>query len=471
MFLRYTSDFIHQIKKGFYILTCVFSTGFQVLLKDSSTAKDEFRKARDAAQMAFGVVADTTDKVLATKILVTSTFYEFNDNAETAKSLCCKYLERMNILPEVIRSCEMIFTPQKSLGTKILSINGKSKREDILQGVAEINKCVWVYLTGYFKVDMTPPVIRFDKYHINPITDMVLQRQPVLVVELEKLLSGFISVTMSGNYIFAALGQISGSTVTNDIIAINLSTKGIAHLLGHHGLVLSVCSNKTFLFSASYDRDILVWNIDTLKPIKKLSGHTGSVRSLCLSDTYLFSGSSDTTIRVWDYYSNDMDCIKQLEISQAVSHISCSRRKFLFCLKGAGNVQIWDVTKFIVLHELNTNTNITNIIANDSHMYLPTKSKDGHFIQCWNLGSLTFTANIQESGQNITKYYNAPYLFCGNDRIKMVSVASQKLITEQNVVLEGRRVVSNKIKYIWMNDCELFVLCETSTGRNLIVKY
>jgi len=450
-------------------------TGFGVLHQDEKTAKEEFNKARNAAQMAFGVVADIKDKILATKILVTSTFHEFNDNLKTAESLCNKYLERLNTLPEVTRACEVIFSPEKSFGSKMFSLSGKEKREDILQGVADINKCVYDYfkdhLLGEVKVIS---VVRFGKYHINPITDMVLHRNPVLVCELDKTFSHFISVTISKDYIFAALGNVAGSAamsnLTNDILAISLATGKVSHLLGHKEIVLDICSNNKNLFSGAYDKDIIVWDLETFQPLKVLSEHKGSVRSVCVSEKYLFSASTDNTIRVWELET--YKCIHILETELPVGKVTCSRRKFLFLINGRNNIQIWDVNKFSKLHEFTVSGQPTNLIANDNVMYIPSKDMDQELILSYNLGSMTLANTLKEPIRNVTKTYNSPYIFCGNEKIRMLSTTSQRLIYEKEVRLFNERLLCGKVKFMAVNDTYLYVLCEhEESGRNFILRY
>ena len=82
--------------------------------KDKKTSHEEFRKSRDAAQMAFGVVNDVEDKLLATKIQISAAFHEFEDHMDTGKSLCLKYLERMNTLPEVAKVIKLFVRIQQS---------------------------------------------------------------------------------------------------------------------------------------------------------------------------------------------------------------------------------------------------------------------------------------------------------------------------------------------------------------------
>ena len=407
-------------------------TGFELMGKDEKTSKEEFRKSRDAAQMAFGIVPDATDKIMATKILLTSTFHEFDDNLDTCKSLCGKYLERLNKMPEVVQAAKVIFSPVKSLSSKFSGISGNTKRDAILSGVAEVNKCIHDYFAGVGTCLEPRPEIKFDQHHINPITDLVLNRRPTVSMSVEKSLSGFTCVATTDKYIFAGLTKTTLETPANDIIALHRQTRRVTHLMGHKGAVLSLCCTEKHLFSSSFDKNFLMWDCHTLQLVGELCGHSGAVPALCLSESYLFSGSSDCTLRVWssedeakietedgdrgecgiEYGAvkdgngseSSMKCVKVIEVPEYVTKLTCSRRAFLFCLYGTRNVQIWLVKTFTLLHTVSACDQVFGMIANDSGLFLSTKGKAGHAIQCWNLGSLTELATIPESGVNMVKW-------------------------------------------------------------------
>lgn len=442
------------------------------------TAKEEFKKARDAAQMAFGVVPDITDKILATKLLVTSTFYEFQDNFDTAKALCLKYTERMNNLPEVLKACEMIFTPQKSFSEKLLTMSGKNKREEILQGIAEINNSIRVYLKQFFEYDLSPPLkISFGNCNINPITDMCLYRKMSIVSEIERATSHFTSVAMQGQFLFAALGNTTELSSTNSILALDITKETVTHLLSHTKMVLTICVNEKYLYSGSADKTIIVWDLKNLVPVKTLSGHEGSVRSICLIGKYLLSGSVDGKIRIWSEQA-DFECKKVLIIGKPVMKIEGGNDKYFFCMCGVSTIQIWDFQKFVVLQELNVacygsmtvpNNVSTDLIAQNGALFVPVKSQNEEAIQCWNLGSLSLNGCVLDTGHNIGKFNKSHYLFCGKSTVKEVNVNSQRTVLEREIRMLNQKCTT--IQKMWTYDSSLYMLCKTDSNRYYIVKY
>ncbi|MBI2900872.1 MAG: WD40 repeat domain-containing protein [Planctomycetes bacterium] len=76
-----------------------------------------------------------------------------------------------------------------------------------------------------------------------------------------------------------------------------------AALSGHDGLVYSVAfrADGKRIASASKDRTVKVWDVDTGKLLRTLSGHTDRVLSLAWSPDghSLASGGMDKTVRIW----------------------------------------------------------------------------------------------------------------------------------------------------------------------------
>ena len=65
-------------------------------------------------------------------------------------------------------------------------------------------------------------------------------------------------------------------------------------------LALAVDNVRGRMLVGTQQGDIRVWNLHTFQVQADLVGHHSSVLSLVLSDDYVFSASSDSTVRVWD---------------------------------------------------------------------------------------------------------------------------------------------------------------------------
>lgn len=65
---------------------------------------------------------------------------------------------------------------------------------------------------------------------------------------------------------------------------------------------LAFSSDGSLLISGSYDKTIVLWDVQTGRFETAFSGHTGRVRcvSISLDSSVVASGSDDKTIRVWD---------------------------------------------------------------------------------------------------------------------------------------------------------------------------
>ena len=61
-------------------------------------------------------------------------------------------------------------------------------------------------------------------------------------------------------------------------------------------------SKKQFIVSASKDKSIVLWSLETGKVVAKFLGHTGGVNCVFATlDGLVVSGSEDKSMRVWKY--------------------------------------------------------------------------------------------------------------------------------------------------------------------------
>lgn len=85
-----------------------------------------------------------------------------------------------------------------------------------------------------------------------------------------------------------------------------LAGKKILSFVGHTDIVKATIIFGKIMVSASTDKTIRLWNIDTGKCIKVLKGHTGAINCLAkINASQFVTGACDGTVRLWDINSDN----------------------------------------------------------------------------------------------------------------------------------------------------------------------
>ena len=442
-------------------------TGYDLVSKDPITAKDEFKKARDAALMAFGVVPEVSDKVMATKILVLSSIHEFGDNPETAITLCLKYITRMNTLPEVVKVCQVVFERESTFKGKLLSLTGKASRLDVLSSIADINYNTWEFVTninGEFADNW--PRIAWGSSNINPIYDLCLFRTSEVICKMDKKFGSVVSAATSDVYLFLAMASNDPSDLQNVITVVDIKNGSMRHLIGHTGNVLSLASTQKYLFSGSFDKKVMVWDIKSLECTKILEKHEGAVRSLCVSEEYLFSGSSDLNVNIWSLY--DLTFVKSIYVGIPVSYITCSHRKYLFSLTPLSKVYIWDVIKIVngSLSEnsgsIDVGSTVNKIMTSENLLFACGRDS----VEIFKLGSLRKENTISAPGYNSIILPSGKFLVCRGQDLDLWSTRFAKNVISHKLSDDGDAIPD----FMWTWNGNIFVVYYDTRGDKVVIE-
>lgn len=158
-------------------------------------------------------------------------------------------------------------------------------------------------------------------------------------------------------------------------------------LNGHSDTVTSVCfmPNGKTLVSASEDKTLRLWDLQSGECMKFMEGHKRRVQYVtCSQDGTIASASWDNTIRIWNALSGK--CIHILEgHTRNVSYVSFnSSGSQLVSASNDHTVSIWDIKsgKKIISYQGHRECVLVAVFSNDGK-YIASASED-KVIQVWN---------------------------------------------------------------------------------------
>ncbi|KAJ3123602.1 hypothetical protein HK098_001812 [Nowakowskiella sp. JEL0407] len=170
---------------------------------------------------------------------------------------------------------------------------------------------------------------------------------------------------------------------------------------GHGDGVLSVATlpgKPLRLFSCSYDRSILEWDLQSGVAIKNLTGHTGDIRTLATlpgSPPRLYSGGGDATVREWDLTTGQMLRTFAGHTGNVFSvNVMSSNPARLFSGSDDKTVREWSLTTGLMARNFSGPTDSINAVAtlaNPPRVY--TSGYDG-VIREWDATSGTLLRNF-----------------------------------------------------------------------------
>jgi COMPASS component SWD3 len=163
--------------------------------------------------------------------------------------------------------------------------------------------------------------------------------------------------------------------------------------------------DSRILGSASDDKCVNIWNVETGKLLRILRGHTHAVTSIDFNykGNLVASGSADENVRVWDV--NQGRCLKTLAAhSDPIAAVHFSRDgTLLVSASHDGLIRLWDTASGHCLKTLvsQEKSPLTFVRFSPNGKYLLASAMDGS-LRLWDYlkGAAIKTYNIKDAKEN-----------------------------------------------------------------------
>jgi len=173
----------------------------------------------------------------------------------------------------------------------------------------------------------------------------------------------------------------------------------IRTLIGHKGWVgdVVVTPNGRYILSASRDKTVKVWELETGLEIRTFSGHEGYVDSVTVTpDSHLaLSGAYDRTVKVWEInsgrliqtFSGHQDIVGDIAVTpDGRFALSCSWDK---------TVKVWEIESGMLVHTLSGHTDaVTGVIVTSDGRVALSCSWD-KTVKVWEIESGTLVRTLR----------------------------------------------------------------------------
>ena len=175
----------------------------------------------------------------------------------------------------------------------------------------------------------------------------------------------------------------------------------------HSSLVNSIkvdeFSNK--LITASFDKSIKIWDLETGECLKTLKDHKHCVTSILIFPNNKFiSGSIDKTMKIWDL--NSYDCLDTLNIeSEVLSLCSLHQDNQIACGCIDGTINIWNLNDLNNVKSVKAHNDwITYLLLVDKTKLISCSGQKDQMIKIWSLCETIECIKVLEGHSDIIYY-------------------------------------------------------------------
>jgi WD40 repeat protein len=249
-----------------------------------------------------------------------------------------------------------------------------------------------------YKQKLRNPIINKDE-----LNDLMVQlkehsksiSKKIRKYELDLILNEFIVFKKSNDLSFGNIIQ------NHDHITLSKNCGQLVKSFhGHTEKVTSIqiIKNSNKFLSASKDKTIKIWNIESGECMKTLKGHElGVLAILVASDSKLISSSLDQTIKIWDL--SNFECTNTLKVESKVNClVNVSENEFAGG-SDDGRIIIWNSLQKIKYIEAHESSVFSCQVTNDNLKLISSSNLDKK-IKVWNLKTLRLIKEIVSDSES-----------------------------------------------------------------------
>lgn len=227
-------------------------------------------------------------------------------------------------------------------------------------------------------------------------------------------------------------------------------------LKGHNHFVedVTISSDGHFALSASWDKTLRLWDLNTGETTERFVGHTGDVLSVSFSpdNRQIVSGSRDKTIKLWNVIGECKYTIVDEGHSEWVSQVRFSPNPSNPLIVSSGwdkLVKVWELSRFKLKHDHVGHTGYINTttISPDGSL-CASGGKDG-VTMLWDLndGKHLYSLDANDETHALCFSPNRYWLCAATTKcIKIWDLESKTVVQE---IVAEIKASSNTAKKVW----------------------
>jgi small GTP-binding protein len=165
--------------------------------------------------------------------------------------------------------------------------------------------------------------------------------------------------------------------------------KSIATLEGHSSEVLGVTisADGKFAISASSDRTLKVWDLQTYKSIATLEGHSGTVLGVAISadGKFAISASNDGTLKVWDLQTYKSIATLRGHSGAVLGVAISADGKFAISASYDKTLKVWDLQTYKSIATLKGHSDAVWSVASSADGKFAISASGDRTLKIWDL--------------------------------------------------------------------------------------